>query len=77
MPSVFKQAIVRPLIKKPTLEPVLKNYRPVSNLAYVSKVIEEAASLQIAEHIEKNSLSDPLQSAYKPRHSTEQYTQSV
>ena len=50
---------------------MLKNYRPVSNLAYISKVIEEAASQQIAEHIEKNSLADPLQSAYKPKHSTE------
>ena len=71
MPAVFKQAIVRPLIKKPSLEPVLKNYRPVSNLSYVSKAVEEVASLQIAQHIEDNSLADPFQSAYKPKHSTE------
>ena len=71
MPPVFKQAIVRPLLKKPTLEPTLKNYRPVSNLAYISKVIEEAASQQLAEHIETNSLADPLQLAYKSKHSTE------
>ena len=67
MPPVLKQAIIRPLIKKPGLEPVLKNYRPVSSPAYVSKVIEEATCQQIAEHIEKSSLPDPLQSAYKPK----------
>ena len=67
MPTIFKKAIIRPLIKKPSLDPVLNNYRPVSNFAYISKVIEEAASLKIAEHIEKNSLADPLQSAYKPK----------
>ena len=71
MPTVLKQAIVRPLLKKPTLEPTLKNYRPVSNLAYISKVIEEAASQQIAKHIERNGLADPLPSAYKSKHSTE------
>ncbi len=71
MPAIWKRAIVRPLIKKPSLEPILKNYRPVSNLAYISKVIEEAVEQQIAHHIETYSLADPLQSAYKRAHSTE------
>ena len=64
MSSVFKQAIMQPLIKKPKSVPVfLKNYRPVSRISYISRVIKEAASQQIAGHIEKNSLADPLESA--------------
>ena len=61
MPDILKKAIVRPLIKKP----VWKIYRSVSNLAYISKVIEEAVEQQIAQHIETHGLADPLQSAYK------------
>ena len=37
-PSAFKSAIVKPLLKKTTLNPeILKNYRPVSNLSFLSK----------------------------------------
>ena len=35
-----KSAVVKPLLNKPTLDPhILKNYRPVSNLPFISKVI--------------------------------------
>ena len=38
-PSMFKTAIVKPLLKKPSLDQDdLKNYRPVSNLSFLSKV---------------------------------------
>ena len=49
----------------------MKNYRPVSNLSYLSKIIEEAAGRQMAQHLEKNSLNEMFQSAYKKGHSTE------
>jgi hypothetical protein len=40
VPISFKQAIVRPLLKKPGLDMNnLKNYRPVLNLPFVSKII--------------------------------------
>ena len=40
IPSSFKSAVVLPLIKKPGLDPqVFKNYRPVSNLSFLSKLI--------------------------------------
>ena len=42
VPSLLKQAQVTPLLKKPPLDvEVLKNFRPVSYLSYVSKLIEE------------------------------------
>jgi hypothetical protein len=41
-PEIYKTAIVKPLLKKDNLDKIPKNYRPVSNLTFVSKVIEEA-----------------------------------
>ena len=72
IPQQFKDAVVTPILKKASLNPeILKNYRPVSNLPYISKIVEKAASLQISSHLEKNDLSDIYQSAYKKQHSTE------
>ena len=42
-PGCFKQALVAPLLKKPTLpKNEFKNYWPVSNLNYVSKLLEKS-----------------------------------
>ena len=71
-PSKMKAALVRPLIKKPSLDAdQLKNYRPVSNLAFISKVIERAINLRLNSYMINNKLWEPMQSAYKPGHSTE------
>ena len=35
----WKKAIVKPLLKKPSLEPTKNNYRPVSNLSFLSKLV--------------------------------------
>ena len=71
-PSIFKTALVKPLLKKPSLDHNdLKNYRPVSNLPFLSKVIERIVLLQLNEHLLSNNLLNPLQSAYRPYHSTE------
>jgi hypothetical protein len=60
------------LIKKPTLNPdLLKNYRPVSNLPTLGKIIEYPAVSRFNAHLQANSLSDTFQSAYKTSHSTE------
>ena len=71
-PKAAHHAIIRPLLKNPSLDKGdLKNYRPVSNLSFVGKLIEKAACSRLAEHMEANSLADPFQSAYRPQHSTE------
>ncbi len=71
-PSKLKTAIVHPLIKKPGLDSeILNNYRPVSQLAYISKIIEKVVASQIQEHMKKNGLLETMQSAYKEAHSTE------
>ena len=49
----------------------MKNYRPVSNLNFISKIIEKIISNRIRSHLDKNNLSNHNQSAYKPLHPTE------
>ena len=72
VPDTLKSAIATPLIKKQSLDPdVLKNYRPVSNLSYISKVIEKELSKQLNEYLTINDLMEPRQSAYRKHHSTE------
>jgi hypothetical protein len=63
---------VTPILKKPSLDKkVLKNYRPVSNISYVSKIMEKIVCSQIKNHLNQNALLEPFQSAYRELHSTE------
>lgn len=72
MPSSYKHAIVTPLIKKASLNPnELNNYRPVSNLVFLSKVVERLVSKRIVMHLESCKLFDSHQSAYRSHHSCE------
>jgi hypothetical protein len=71
-PSELKSAIIQPLLKKSGLDSeVLKNYRPVSNLSFISKVIEKVVASRLVEHMTSNNMLDPMQSAYRAGHSTE------
>ena len=67
----WKMAIGRPLIKGPNLDTELKNYRPISNLSFLSKIVEKAAQLQLQEHFYQHSLLPKHLSAYRQHHSTE------
>ncbi len=71
MPLALKKAIINPLLKKLGLELIKKNYRPVSNLAFISKIIEKAVAAQLIEHLKGNKLYDKFQSAYRTFFSTE------
>ena len=64
-------SLVKPLLKKITLEPISKNYRPVSNLPFRGKLMERCVTDQLLNHIHSNNLTEPLQLAYRPCHSTE------
>jgi hypothetical protein len=71
-PECLKHAVVRPLLKKVKLDPEInKNYRPVSNLSYLGKLIESAASRQIIEHCELTSNLEVNQNAYRRGRNTE------
>ena len=71
MPEELKEAIIKPLLKKIGLELIDKNYRPVSNLSFISKLIERAIAVQLIEHLKENNLYDEFQSAYRQFYSTE------
>ena len=71
-PNDLKRALVTPRLKKPRLDiSVLGNYRPVSNIPFLSKVIERVVAQQLNIHLTRNGLRDDLQSAYKTGTSTE------
>ncbi len=70
-PNEWKLALVIPLIKKFGLDTIFKNYRPVSNLPFVSKLVERAAVCQDNGHIEANCPLPTCASAYRENHSTE------
>ena len=72
LPELMKVAHVRPLHKKPSLETeFLKHYRPVSNLSFLSKVLEKVVAERLTRHLQDNNLHEVMQSAYRPRHSME------
>ena len=72
MPSALKMACVHPLLKKPSLDrDILRNYRPVSTLSHLSKVIEKVVALRLSDHLDSQNLNEPFQSAYRRLHSTE------
>ncbi len=72
VPTALKTAVVVPILKKVSLDPdILKNYRPVSNLPYLAKLLEKVVCKRLQDHKMINSLYEPAQSAYRAGHSTE------
>ena len=71
-PALSYISHITSLLKKSSLsiKDDMKNYRSVSNLNFISKIIEKIISNRIRSHIDKNNLSNPNQSSYKPLHST-------
>ena len=60
-----KSAIISPFIKKQGLDSeILKNYRPVANLSFIT-FFEKAIATQIHSHLINNDIVDNFQSAYK------------
>ena len=48
-----------------------QNFRPISNLKVLSKLVEKAVAIQLTDHVMSHHLDDTFQSAYKNFHSTE------
>ena len=67
----WKCALVNPLQKKIGSNTELKNYRPVSNLSFISKLIEKVALNQFLQHCDEYSLLPDYQSAYRKNYSCE------
>ncbi len=58
VPKPFKLAVIKPLIKKPKLDPCeLANYRPISNRPFMSKILETVVSAQLCSFLQKTLIS--------------------
>ena len=67
----WKMVVVRPLLKKLGLELIKPNYRPVSNLPFISKVVERCMLLQLSWHCDDFNFQPDYQSAYIENYSCE------
>ena len=69
-----KSAVIQPLIKElnsMTNTDEYKNYRPVSNLVFIGKLIERVVDIRLQEHLDRNELNTKKEYGYKRAHSTE------
>ncbi len=74
VPKPFKLAVIKPLIKKPKLDPCeLANYRPILNLPFMTNIFEKNCVCSIVLLLEKKKtdIYEEFESDFRPRHSTE------
>ena len=65
-PDKWKEAMVRPKLKKPNSDLIFKNFRPL-----LSKLAEKTVVHQTVDHMNYHELFPEFQSAYRLNHSTE------
>ncbi len=72
MPDYCKQAVVQPLLKKSNLDKsVLANFRPISKLPFLAKIMEKSVLTQLQSFVDANEICEVFQSGFKKHHSTE------
>ena len=60
VPHDFKQALVTPLIKKKTLcKNEFKHYRPISNLSFLTKILERVVAKRLNVHYRRTTVIEP------------------
>uniref|UniRef100_A0A4W3J5N3 Reverse transcriptase domain-containing protein n=1 Tax=Callorhinchus milii TaxID=7868 RepID=A0A4W3J5N3_CALMI len=60
------------ILKKSSRDPsLLSSYRPISNLSFLSKVLERVVASQLRSFLSRHSLFEPLQSGFHAAHSPE------
>ena len=64
----METAIVKPLIKAKKKGTAYTNYRPVSNLSFISKVVEKCTLQQLTQYCNNHNLPPDFQSAYRKHH---------
>ena len=71
-PPSQKHAVITPIIKKAGSDPLdVRSYRPVSNLSYMSKLVERMVSRRLTCFLEGEKLLPKFQPGFRARHSTE------
>lgn len=69
-PNALKTAIVTPIFKAGDKQDVT-NYRPISILPAISKVIEKTVAEQLVKHLNTKKLMHPMQFGFRANHSTD------
>ena len=64
--SALCDAAVTPILKNPSLnnKNEMKNYRPISNIRFLGKVIEKVVSSQLKSYIDANGFAEPMRNSY-------------
>ncbi len=72
VPKTFKLEVSKSLIKETQLDlKDLVNHKPISNLPFLSKILEKVASSQLYSFLEKYDICEDFQSGFRPSHNTE------
>ena len=61
--------MVKPLLRKSSLDP--SDYRPISKLPFMSKIIEKVVLKQLIADMQRKSLHDEFQSRFRIHHGIE------
>ena len=69
-PSDWKLASIVPIHKSGNRD-LAENFRPISILPAMSKILEKLVCSQLSQHLVSNHILAPSQYAYRPRHCTE------
>ena len=68
----LKESVINPILKKLNLDKnIMKHFRPIVNLQFLSKVIEKVVLKQLTDHMVANDLNCEQQFGYKKNFSTE------
>uniref|UniRef100_A0A8C9TJG9 Reverse transcriptase domain-containing protein n=1 Tax=Scleropages formosus TaxID=113540 RepID=A0A8C9TJG9_SCLFO len=72
VPKALKIAVIRPLLKKSDLDSNNPcNYRPISSLLFLSKILEKIVTSQIVKYLNHHNIFEKFQSGFRTGHSTE------
>src|SRR6218665_2576578 len=72
LPLAQKRSILVPVIKREGLDPTDPgNFRPITNVSFISKVVEKIIAYQFLPYLEANNLIPAIQSGFRKGHSTE------
>ncbi len=71
VPKPFKLAVIKPLIKKPKLDPCNWQITGPSQIFLLCRKLEKVVSAQLCSFLLKNDIYEEFQSGFRPHHSTE------
>ena len=72
VPRAFMIAVIKPLLKNMSLDPDdVASYKPISNLPFISKILEKVVANQLNNWLFRNNVNSEVQSRFRYHHSTE------